>query len=70
MKTVGKTLTLDFALKPLAAVAIAGALLAGCATAPSDADVAKMTRVDNLNNYRFCEIWLVNRHAKLTRLSG
>jgi len=51
------------ARRTLAALAIAGSLLAGCATAPSDADVAKMTRVDNLNNYRFCEIWLIGGDA-------
>ena len=33
------------------------------AKAPSDADIATMTRLDNLNNYRYCEIWLIGGDA-------
>lgn len=47
----------------LAVLAATGLALSGCKTAPTDADVAKMTRMDNLNNYRFCEIWLIGGDA-------
>jgi hypothetical protein len=49
--------------KMVAAVSIAGSLLTGCATLPNDGKEAEMTRFDNLNNYRYCELFLVGGDA-------
>jgi hypothetical protein len=40
------------------------------AEAPVDANVAKMTRIDNLNNYRYCEIFLIGGNAVTKHLVG
>ena len=63
MKITGKIMEVRFALKSLGVLVVAGLLLASCAKAPSDADIAKMTRLDNINNYRYCEIWLIGGDA-------
>jgi hypothetical protein len=65
-----KTRFTGVAGQTLTAVAIASSLLAGCATAPDDSKVAKMTRFDNMNNYRFCEIWLIGGDAVTKDLVG
>jgi len=56
--------------KTLAALAIVGSLLAGCATLPDDSKEAKVMRFNNLNNYRFCEVWLIGGDALTKDLSG
>jgi len=56
--------------RTLTALAIGASLLAGCATAPDDSKIAKMTRFDNMNNYRFCEIWMIGGDALTKDLVG
>ena len=42
---------------------VLGGYLAGCATLPDDGKNAKMMRFDNLNNYRYCELFLIGGDA-------
>ena len=47
----------------LAVLAIAGTMFAGCATLPDDGKDPKMMRFTNLNNYRYCELFLIGGDA-------
>ena len=46
-----------------AALATAGALLAGCASLPDDGTDARMTRFDDLRGVRYCEVFLIGGDA-------
>jgi hypothetical protein len=56
--------------KAVTALVIAASLLAGCATLPDDGKDAKVTRFSNLNNYRYCEVFLIGGNALTKDLSA
>jgi hypothetical protein len=47
----------------LAALAIAGSVLAGCASLPDDGKDAKVMHFDNLRAMRYCEVFLIGGDA-------
>jgi hypothetical protein len=57
--------------RTLAALAIVGAVLAGCSKSlPDDGKDAKMMRFNNLNNYRYCEVFLIGGNPITKDLSA
>ena len=54
----------------LATLAIVGSLLAGCATLPEDGKDARAMRFNNLNNYRYCEVFLIGGNGLTKNLSA
>ena len=56
--------------RTLAALAVASSLLAGCAKLPDDSKNTKMMRFDHLNNYRYCEVFLIGGDALTKNLSA
>jgi hypothetical protein len=63
MKSDGKTLRVNAVMKGVGALLALSAVLAGCATLPDDGKDAKVMRFDNLNNYRYCELFLIGGDA-------
>jgi len=55
----------------LTALAIAGSVLAGCSKSlPDDGAAAKVMRFNNLNNYRYCEVFLIGGNPVTKDLSA
>ena len=60
MKKVTKASHVAAVLKGIGLLIVAGSLLAGCAKqVPQDGIGAKVMRFENLNNYRYCEVFLI-----------
>ncbi len=70
MKSVGKTDGVNPVTKGAGALLVLSAVLTGCATLPDDGKDARVKRFDNLNNYRYCEVWLIGGDAMTKDLAG
>jgi hypothetical protein len=71
MKFAEKTVGVNSVLKLLGLLFIAGSVLAGCTKpVPDDGKNAKMMRFDNINNYRYCEVFLIGGNPLTKDLSA
>jgi hypothetical protein len=63
MKSVGRMLGVNALMKNMWALLALSAALVGCATLPDDGKDAKVMRFTNLNDYRYCELFLIGGDA-------
>ncbi len=63
MKSVTKKLVATPMSRLIGPVFLGALLFAGCATLPDDGKDAKVMRFTNLNDYRYCELFLIGGNA-------
>jgi len=63
MKSDGKTLGVNAAMKTMGVLLVLSSVLAGCATLPDDGKSARVMRFDNVRAVRYCEVFLIGGDA-------
>lgn len=70
MKSGGKTVCVNAALKAMGLLVITGVVLSGCATLPKDDAGAKLMRFEKVRGQRYTEIFLIGGNSITKDLKG